>query len=260
VKKSGTFSIEYGDGSTVSGPIYTDTVTVAGVTATKQYLSGVTTLSSSFSSDPADGILGLAFPAISSLNEDPFFVTANSDGAVDANQFGFLLASSGSELYLGGTDTSKYTGDIEFNSIDSSTGFWQTTGAKVLVGSSSVVTGIDAIIDSGTTLAYGPPADVKKLYAKVAGSKVYDSSQGLYSFPCDSPPEISFSWGGKTWTISSDNINLGTTESGSSDCVSALGGQDLGLGDGVWLLGDTFMKNQYTVFDFDQGVGFAELS
>ncbi|KAJ7829548.1 acid protease [Mycena leptocephala] len=260
VKKSGTFSIEYGDGSTVSGPIYTDTVTVAKITATKQYFSAVTTLSSSFADDPVDGILGLAFPAISNLNENPFFVTANDAGATDANQFGFYLASTGSELYLGGTNDAKYSGDIEFNAVDSSQGFWQATGAKAKVGSTSAVTGFDTIIDSGTTLMYGPPAAVKKLFAKVSGSKVYDSTNGYYSYPCDSPPEISFNWGGSDWTISADNLNLGQTESGSSDCVSSLAAQDLGLGADVWLLGDAFMKNVYTVFDFDQeAVGFASL-
>ncbi|KAJ7742596.1 acid protease [Mycena metata] len=261
VKKSGSFSIEYGDGSTVSGPVYTETVTVAKITAKKQYFSPVTTLSSSFKDDPADGILGLAFPSLSNLNENPFFTTANAAGSTDANQFGFYLASSKSELYLGGTNSDLYSGDIEFNSIDSSSGFWQTTGAKAKVGSKSVVTGLQAIIDSGTTLAYGPPASVKKLFAAVSGSKVYDSTNGYYSYPCDSPPEISFNWGGKDWTISADNLNLGTTESGSSDCVASLAAQDLGLGTDVWLLGDAFMKNQYTVFDFDQeAVGFAELS
>ncbi|KAJ7496283.1 hypothetical protein B0H11DRAFT_2385824 [Mycena galericulata] len=66
---------------------------------------------------------------------------------------------------------------------------------------------------------------------------------------------------GQEWAISSANLNLGPTESGSSDCVSSLAAQDLGLGTGVWLLGGAFMKNMYTVFDFDQGaVGFAELS
>jgi cathepsin D len=87
-----------------------------------------------------------------------------------------------------------------------------------------------------------------------------DSGAGYYSYPCDSPPEISFNWGGSDWTISADNLNLGQTESGSSDCVSSLAAQDLGLGADVWLLGDAFMKNVYTVFDFDQeAVGFASL-
>ena len=66
--QKGTFQIQYGDGSTVSGPVYQDTVTVAGVTAKNQYFSPVTTLSDSFSNDPIDGILGLAYPTISNLN------------------------------------------------------------------------------------------------------------------------------------------------------------------------------------------------
>ncbi|KAJ7243582.1 acid protease [Mycena haematopus] len=260
-KKTGTFTIEYGDGSTVSGPIASDTVTVAKVKVTKQVFSPVTTLSSSFADDPADGILGLAFPAISNLKANPYFVSADSQGAVDANQFGFYLASSGSELYLGGTNDDLYTGDIEFNSVDSSGGFWQATGAGAKVGSTSAISGIETIIDSGTTIMYGPPADVKKIFAKVSGSKLYDSTNGYYSFPCATPPKISFNWGGKDWVISADNINLGQTESGSKDCVSALAAQDLGLGDNVFLLGDSFMKNVYTVFDFDQtAVGFAELA
>ena len=47
-------------------------MSVAGVKVTKQYMSAVTTLSSSFSDDPIDGILGLAYPAISNLGEVRF--------------------------------------------------------------------------------------------------------------------------------------------------------------------------------------------
>ena len=73
------------------------------------------------------------------------------------------------------------------------------------------------------------------------------------------------------------SFNLGETQSGSGQCVGALAAQDLGLGSNVWLLGDryatrhargtpcspprdSFMKNVYTAFSFDQdAVGFAEL-
>ncbi|KAF7375757.1 Acid protease [Mycena sanguinolenta] len=260
-KKSGTFSIEYGDQSTVSGPIYTDTVAVAGTTVKNQYFSPVTTLSSEFEDDPAGTILGLAFASISNLNENPFFINAANAGDFEANQFSFYLASSGSELYIGGTDEDKYTGDIEFVSVDSSNGFWQATGGKAKVGSTTVLTGIETIIDSGTTLAYGSSSAIKKIFAKVSGSKLYDSENGLYSFPCSSVPEISFNYGGQDWTISADNFNLGQTESGSSQCVAALGETDLGFGDDVLLLGDAFMKNMYVVFDLDQeAVGFANLA
>jgi cathepsin D len=259
-KESGTFQIQYGDNSTVSGPVYEDTVTVAGVTVTGQAFSPVTTLSSSFGDDPADGILGLAFPAISNLQKDPFFVNANSQGVVASNEFGFKLASSGSELYLGGANPSWFTGSIEFHGVVS-TGYWQITGGSIASGRTTAVSNFETIIDSGTTIMYGPPDAVKEFYSTVSGSEVFDSSQGFYSFPCNSVPEVSFSWGGKSWAISSANFNLGSTESGSSSCVGALAGQNLGLGNNTWLLGDSFMKNVYTLFSFQQtAVGFATLA
>jgi cathepsin D len=259
-KKSGTFEIQYGDGSTVSGPIYTDKVTVGGLTATNQYFSPVTTLSSTFSDDPIDGILGLAWPLISNLGEPPFFNTLINQGSVSSGVFAFKLASSGSELFLGGTNANLFSGSVEFHAIDPSTGFWQAKGAKAIAGSKTAVSNFETVIDSGTTIMYGPPSAVKNFYAAIPGSAVYDSSQGYYSYPCNSLPTVGFSWGGKTWAISESNFNLGQTESGSSDCVGALAGQDIGLGSGTWLLGDSFMKNVYTVFSFDQSaVGFATL-
>ncbi|KAJ3859585.1 acid protease [Lentinula novae-zelandiae] len=260
-KESGSFSIEYGDGSTVSGPVYEDTVTVAGIQVSKQKFSPVTTLSSSFASDPADGILGLAFPAISNLDADPFFVNANSQNAVDSNEFGFYLASSGSELYLGGANSDLYSGSIEYHDVDTSTGFWQISGASIASDGTTAVSEFATIIDSGTTIMYGPPSAVKEFYAQVSGSKLYDSANGFYSFPCESAPEVSFSWGGDSFTVSADNFNLGTTSSGASTCVGALAAEDLGLGDNTWLLGDSWMKNVYTVFSFSKtAVGFANLA
>jgi len=260
-KKSGTFEIEYGDGSSVSGPIYTDTVTVAGIKATGQFFSPVTTLSSAFNGDPIDGILGLAFPALSNLGENPFFNTASAQGTASENLFAFKLASSGSSLFLGGTDSNLFSGSIEYHDVDTSSGFWQVTGARALVGSTTAVSGFQTIIDSGTTIMYGPPASVKTFYSKVSGSKLFDSTDGFYSYPCSSPPSVAFSWGGKNWAITEDNFSLGETETGSGQCVGALAGQDLGLGSNVWLLGDSFMKNVYTAFNFDQNaVGFAALA
>ncbi|PIL36033.1 transporter [Ganoderma sinense ZZ0214-1] len=259
----GNFSIQYGDGSTVSGPVYTDHVAVAGVSVSGQAFSPVTTLSSSFSSDAMDGILGLAYPAISNLKADPFIQSAIKLRLLKSGEFAFKLASKGtaSELYLGGANHKLYSGSLEYHKIDTSTGFWQLTGAKAYVNGKSVVTGFETIIDSGTTIMYGPPAAVKKIYAAIPGSGVYDSSQGFYYYPCKKAPTIAFSWGGKQWTISAANLSLGETQKGSGKCVGSLAGQDLGLGSNVWLLGDSFMKNVYTAFSVDRNsVGFAKLA
>jgi len=143
----------------------------------------------------------LAFPAISNLNQSPFFNTADSEGNVASNQFGFYLAGTGSELYLGGTDNKLFSGDIEFHDVSSASGFWQISGAKALVGSTTAVSGFQTIIDTGTTIMYGPPDAVKTFYSKVSGSKLFDAANGYYSFPCSSIPSVSFSWGGKNWEI-----------------------------------------------------------
>ncbi|KAJ6453785.1 acid protease [Mycena sanguinolenta] len=259
VKKGETFSIQYADGTAVSGPTYTDDVTVAGITVTKQWFSAVTTMSSNYASNPADGILGLAFPAISVLNQSPWFITAHTEKKVKKNQFGFLLATSGSELYLGGTDTAKYIGGLEFHSIDPSFGYWLVPGASAKVGSTTAISGFGTIIDSGTTLMYAPFAAAEAVYAKIPGAAVFDAANGLFEYTCNPQPKISFNWGGKDWVVSSAYFSRGKTAPGSTKCIGALIGKS--LAGNFWVLGDAFMQNVYTAFDFDkEAVGFAALA
>ncbi|KAI0830045.1 protease [Trametes gibbosa] len=257
-KKSGSFSIQYGDGSKVSGPVFTDTVTVGAVAVKNQYFSPVNTLSPTFGNEKMDGILGLAYPSLSNLRQSPFVNSAKSQGTVKSGVFAFKLAQTGSELYLGGTNAALYSGAIEYHSVTGS-GFWQIAGASLAVGTKTVQSNLQTVIDSGTTIIYGPPSQVETFYKSIPGSKVYDSTSGFYSFPCSSvPSNVAFSWGGKQWTISAANFNFGKVS--ATECVGAIAGQDLGLGTNTWLLGDSFMKNVYSVFSFDQNsVGFATL-
>ena len=107
---------------------------------------------------------------------------------------------------------------------------------------------------------FGPAADVQAVY-EAAGGQLFDQQNGFFSFPCNSPPQIAFNWGGADFAVSPENISLGETEAGSGQCVGSLAAQDLGLGNDVWLLGDSFMKNVYTAFSFDDNaVGFAQLA
>ena len=73
------------------------------------------------------------------------------------------------------------------------------------MGGKKAASGISTIIDSGTTLMYGPQSQVEAVYKAIKGAKVFDSSEGYWSFPCDSvPSHVGFSWGGETWTISAE--------------------------------------------------------
>ncbi|KAG9122595.1 Type I transmembrane sorting receptor [Ceratobasidium sp. 392] len=257
-KQTGTFSISYGDGSTASGPIYTDTVTVAGLSATNQYFSPVTSESSSFSSDPEDGIMGLAFSSISSIGKPTFIESLHSQGKISAPTFAFRLATAGSELYLGGVDAAKYTGSITYVSLTSKT-YWLTTGSSS-VGSTVGYSGA-MIIDSGTTIIVGPTSSVKTWWSKVPNSAACSTSvcgtTGYYTYLCASPPTVSFTFGGKSFTIPSADFNLGTVDNAGTRCVGAIVGTS-GVPDNAWIVGDTLMKQTYTVFDETNGrVGFA---
>ncbi|KAI0724515.1 acid protease [Cerioporus squamosus] len=259
IPTSSSFTIKYGDGSTVSGPVWTENVVAAGVKVAAQYFSPVRSLSPMFGDEKADGILGLAFEAISNMHKTPFLLAAKNQGTIKSASFGFKLAKINSELYLGGTNPTLYTGEIEYHSVTGKTGYWQIGGGNVLVGNTLVASGLATIIDSGTTLIYGPPDQVGALYKNVPGAAPYTPMAGFYSFPCASiPSNIAFNWGGKSWTISAANINAGRI--GLTQCVGAIVGRDLGLGKSTWLVGDSFMKNVYTAFSFDKNsVGFATL-
>jgi cathepsin D len=264
-KQNGTFQIMYGDGATVSGPIYSDTVTIGEITVSGQHFAAVTNLSESVTSSPFDGILGLAYSTLSNLQSPNFMQTAISQSVVSSPTFGFYLAphhGSGSELYLGGTNNHLYTGDIEYHDVDTNPGYWKISGGSISVGGKdSVISGIDTIIDSGTTIIYGPPDAVKTFWDAVPGSSPYSAEQGFYTYPCNQTIHVSFNWGGKDWVIDESNLNTGTTDGSGQYCVGAIAGQDLGFGETTWLVGDSFMKNVYTAFDFGNNqLGFAQLS
>jgi hypothetical protein len=69
-----------------------------------------------FMSEPS-GLLGMAFKTISDYNADPVFQSLVAAGQTDKGVFSFKLASSGSQLYLGGTDNSKYSGDFTYSKV-----------------------------------------------------------------------------------------------------------------------------------------------
>ncbi|KAG8797102.1 hypothetical protein FRC20_005065, partial [Serendipita sp. 405] len=220
------FSLSYGDGSTVSGDQFKDTVKIAGLTAKSQTLGSATQYSDGFSSAnfPADGLMGMGFQSISEYNAPPVFQTLVSGGQTSSGVFAFKLDESGSELTLGGLNSALYSGTPVYSKVTQQ-GYWQINFDSLKVGGSSVVGTTSAIVDSGTTLVIGSTAGVKAFYKKIPGSKDASSTvgAGFYTFPCSATiPSVSFTIGGKNLPMSASSVNFGPVSEGSSDCVGSI--------------------------------------
>ncbi|CAE7136247.1 unnamed protein product [Rhizoctonia solani] len=255
------FSISYGDGSTASGPVYTDTVSAGGLSVTNQSFSAVTSESSSFSEDPSDGIMGLAFSSISSIGAPTFIENLASQSGVSSSVFSMYLASNNSELYLGGTNSSLYTGNITYADLQSKT-YWLTNGSSSVDGTEAYSGSM--IIDSGTTLIVGERRSVEAWWENVEYASRCPSfvcgTSGYYLFPCSSPPNVTFGFGGASYDVNPEYFNLGALDRSGEICVGGIVGSS-GVPDNAWIVGDVFMRNVYTVFDeANSRVGFANLA
>ncbi|GAA5824270.1 hypothetical protein JCM3770_004381, partial [Rhodotorula araucariae] len=256
-----SLSITYGDGSSTRGTVYTDTVTISGLTATGQTLGAATSLSSDFQDDPYDGLMGMAYQSISTLGASPVFQTLVSQNKVANSQFSFYLAEEGSELFLGGMNKALYKAGSTHAYPVVSQSYW-LLATKANVGGTVVssVGTFNSIVDTGTSVIVAPTQAAQQFWAAVPNSGVYGS--GYYTFPCAAAPSISFSFGaafGEQWAISSESLNLGKVSTGSDRCVGAIVGADIGIN--AWILGASFLENVYSTFDLStNSVSFSDLA
>ncbi|KII95873.1 hypothetical protein PLICRDRAFT_170472 [Plicaturopsis crispa FD-325 SS-3] len=257
------FSLSFGDGSTVQGDQFNDTVEIVGMKATGQAVGAAKQYSQGFerAQFPPDGLMGMAWPQISVFQRDPVFHTLVAQGKTNQSVFGVKLGSGNgtSELTIGAVNNSLIKGGFTHKKVTQQ-GFWQVDLDSVNTNGSPAVKGLSAIIDTGTSLVVGIPADVDKLYAAIPGAKNASATvgQGMFTLPCANIPDVGLVFGGKEFKIPATSFNLGTLSQGSDTCVGGIvGGQ---LGD-FWVVGDVFLQGVYAEFDVGNSqVGFAELA
>ncbi|KAI9743903.1 MAG: hypothetical protein M1818_002637 [Claussenomyces sp. TS43310] len=260
-----SWKISYGDGSSASGTVGTDNVTIGGLTIKNQAIELAKQLSTQFAQGTGDGLLGLAFGQINTVSPKPVQtpvenMITESDIPQTAELFTAYLGSykdvndpdKGESFYtFGYIDQSIVTAsgqDIYYTPVDNSQGFWMFDSTSAVVNGTTVAqTGNTAIADTGTTLALVADATCKAIYGAIPGAQYDDSQQG-WLFPssvtADQLPTVSFAVGGKQFTVQKEDIAF--ADAGNNMVyggIQSRGSMDFDI------LGDTFLKSIYAIFD-----------
>lgn len=252
------FDIQYGSGP-VSGYVSIDNTATAGVQVKDQVFAEVTDaagLGLAYKLGKFDGILGLAFPIISVNKAPTVFENMFTQGVVESNVFSFYLGKESGEkgeLLLGGIDSDKYTGDINYVPLSSAT-YWEYKLDGLVVDGVTYGAGDKAIMDSGTSILTGPSDVVTKL-AESMGAKAINKSE--YMVKCDTPnlPTLTYTLNNIEYTLTSDDYLIPDGDM----CLLGMMGMDIPRPNGpLWIMGDVFMRKYYTVFDVgNKQVGIA---
>ncbi|KAI6167423.1 acid protease [Pisolithus thermaeus] len=267
---SQSFDITYGQGE-ASGYVATETIEMAGFSVFNQGFAVVNDMSSGFLFAPTSGLLGLAWDPLALTQQMPFWQTLAGSGAWDSPLFAVQLTrytndtqaktlEPGGVLNFGYTNSSLYTGSIEYSAMTSQPSFWQVSLTSVTVQGVSIPLGtaVAAAVDTGTSNIGAPSDIVKAIYDQIPNSKAASGSwAGYYQFPCSTSVNVTFSFGGSTWAMAPADFSY--TQIGNSQCIGTF--FETTQTNPSWILGDSFLKNVYTVFRYSPpAVGFAALS
>lgn len=93
-----------------------------------------------------------------------------------------------------------------------------------------------------------PPADAKKIHGQIPQAQADGET---FNLPCDSQTSFQLMFSGVAYNISPADYVGSPIESGSSICTSNIIGRRP-FEEDQWLVGDVFLKNVYSIFDYDQ--------
>lgn len=256
------FTISY-TGSTIQGNVYEDQASIAGFFTDLDF--GVASQSgNSFAAFNVDGIMGLPANEYKANTFPSIVTTLKNNGLIDSRVFGVNLGryndpGDQGSIMFGGIDTTKYVGDINYMDIQANQLLWSVPVGTVTVNNQQVSFSggqqRKGIFDTGTTLLVMPQADALALHNEIEGAITDGSS---FAIPCDSDVTVNIQFGGQNYALTSSDFIGSPTQSDSSMCATNV--QGMTLQDAyTWVIGDTFLKTVYTVFDMDnQQIGLAE--
>lgn len=210
------------------------------------------------STDLATGIMGLSFGENVNMQYPSVVDELYQQNVTETRAFGVALgskteATGSGVISFGGVDTKKFTGDLLTMPIlgpqngEELARYWvqlDSIGVTHGNGDSSTFdnSSFAVFFDTGATLSYLPSGVIRDMAKDLGGE--YDASLALYVVPCDQDGSVDFTFGGKQFRVPMSEF---IWEVGSDTCVLGADVED----DGSYILGDSFLRSIYTVFDLE---------
>ncbi|WFD24945.1 cathepsin D [Malassezia equina] len=277
---SGTqFQVQYGSGA-VKGTLATDAVSLADYNISSVSFGQASQLAKNTIRPPASGIMGMGFDTLSTTGTMPLWQILTERHLLHDYLFSFQLTTnfgrveSSDEINAGGVftlgvlDSQQYSGDVTWLPLaegygPNGLGYWAididqmaVNGQRIRMGNMGV-----AAIDTGTTLIGGPQPLVEQIHSIIPGARPLSQSSQYFTFPCKQKFEVQFVFGGRAFTLSNEDLNLGPASTFGSSCVSAIfisPSQSNRMP--AWIVGDSFLKTVFAAFGSSPpSVGFASL-
>lgn len=201
-----------------------------------------------------DGILGIGRGenVKGAVDAPQVMDTLKDENLIGSKLYGIHLSrrSDGlddGELNLGEVNKARFSGDLNWiDCVPNETGFWEIPISDASVnGKTTGLQDKKGIMDTGTSYILMPPADALAIHSQIPG---FTQSGETFSVPCDTKVSLQFIFADTGYNISTSDWLGGKLDSGL--CRSNIVGRQA-FNESQWLIGDVFLKNVYSVFDFD---------
>jgi saccharopepsin len=263
-KDRGFVNIKYGTGR-MRGRRATDIVKVAGVDVKEQdFLLSTDEDGLVFRNGRFDGVMGLGktdLAGILSRGEEgrgvPFYINAVNAKTLAEPKFSIFVSKHMGKpgaVVLGGVNPKLYSGPI-FTHKGHSTAYWMVAMGHMKVGGVNVPTN-DArgIVDSGTSLLVGPPEIIENVLPHVRVNTDCSNLDQLETLEINMPTSE-----GRQVTYKLTPQDYVMKRMGRCKTGIAIMKIQLRMSNPIIILGDTFLRKYYSVFDHEKNeIGFAE--
>nr|XP_020653661.1 gastricsin-like [Pogona vitticeps] len=257
-----TYTLYYGAGD-LSIMLGYDTVQVQNIVVTNQEFG----LSENEPTTPFyyadfDGIMGMAYPPLAVGGGATLMQQMLEQGQLSEPVFSFYFSRQptvqyGGELILGGVDNQLYSGEISWTPVTREV-YWQIGIEEFAIGNEATgwcSDGCQAIVDTGTT-QITIPKQYLGTFLQAVGAEDYNGEFLVNCNNVQNMPTITFVINGSEFPLPPSAY----VSNNDGTCIVVVEPTYLPSpnGEPLWILGDVFLREYYSVFDMaNNRVGFA---